>query len=74
MKPVNLQELQICDAPFAQQKMGFVERVKASLAVINRTVRPRHGTDRLPARLRRDAGLDELELERTRMAKSPLIR
>ena len=45
-----------------------------TLNFMKEAFQPRYDFNRLDPRLRRDAGIDELELERTSAIKAPLIR
>ena len=74
MKPINEQEFEICEAPSIRESVGVVARAKTGLAEISRVFRLRYDTDRLTGRLRRDAGMDELDIERNQLAKAPLFR
>ena len=74
MKPINEKEFTTCKASIIPEPLGVVGRAGTCLAALGRVFRQRYDTDRLPARLRRDAGMDELDIERNRLAKAPLIR
>jgi hypothetical protein len=74
MKPVNENKFETCNAPIIGEHLGIVWRAKAGLAAFSQLFCQRYDAHRLPARLRRDAGMDELDTERNRLAKAPLIR
>ena len=74
MKPINENEFETCYAPIVGEHIGIGWRAKMGLSALSRVFWLRYDTERLPARLRRDAGMDELDIERKRLAKAPLIR
>ena len=56
------------------ERVEILAAVRASLGALARNSRLHDDIDRLPVHLRRDAGLDELEIERGQAARVPLIR
>jgi hypothetical protein len=74
MKLIDEGEFQICDAPGIRENARVNALAKRVLAAFGFVFRIREDADRLSGRLRRDAGMDELVLERKRIAKAPLIR
>jgi hypothetical protein len=74
MKPINENEFEIWNAPIIGEHLGIVLRAKTGLAALGGIFRLRYDMEGLPARLRRDAGMDELDIERKRLARAPLIR
>ena len=74
MKPINEREFAVYEAPVTGEPLRVLARAWRRLAALGGVFRIRDDPDRLPARLRRDAGLDELEIERRCIARAPLIR
>ena len=74
MKVINRAEFEVGNAPIFRAHVGVVALTTAGLAKFRGIFRQSYETDRLPARLLRDAGIDELEIERRRLASAPLIR
>jgi len=74
MKPINEREFEVCEAPVIREHLRVVARAKKGVAALSGAFRIHDDPDRLPARLRRDAGIDELAIERRRVARAPLIR
>jgi len=74
MKPIDEREFAVCEAAFTPEHLRVVARAKKALASLSGVFRTRDDPVRLPARLRRDAGLDELDIERRRFGRAPLIR
>ena len=74
MKPVNEKEFEIGKAQIAKMHSGPTILVKKYLTALKPLFQKRNDPSRLTARLRRDAGIDELDLERKKLARAPLIR
>lgn len=74
MKPINEIEFEVYEKTIIRETDGATTHMKPGLAVLSRIFRLRYDKDRLPARLIRDAGMDELEIERSRLAKATMIR
>jgi hypothetical protein len=74
MTAINEKEFATRKASITPEPLGIVGLAGICLAALDCVFRRRYDIDRLPARLRRDAGMDELEIERNRLAKAPLIR
>jgi hypothetical protein len=74
MKPINEREFAVYETPVTGEHLRVLARATRGLAALSGVFRIRDDPDRLPARLRRDAGLDELDIERRRIATAPLIR
>ena len=73
MKPINEKEFEMREAQVAQQHLGRFSLLEKCLAAINLSFQSRNDPTRLTARIRRDAGIDELEIERRKLARAPLI-
>lgn len=71
MQPVNEKESAIHQAGTGPVFLSVISRFSVALFRLFRTD---HDAENLPDRLRRDAGLDDLERERKRIARAPLIR
>lgn len=74
MKPANVGVFEVFEAPDVRADSGIGGRAKKALAAIKSFLAVRNIPDHLPARLRRDAGIDELELECRRIVRAPIIR
>jgi hypothetical protein len=74
MRPIIEREFQTCEAPVIRNHLRVQNCAKRCFAAIQSIFQIRDALDRLPPRLRRDAGLDELDIERKRIARAPLIR
>ncbi len=77
MKPIDEIEFKVHEATIIREQVSvasFTILTKPALAVLSDIFRLRYDMSRLPARLIRDAGMDELEIERSRLAKASLIR
>ena len=74
MKVINHTEFEVGEAPILRARAGVVAFAKAGIAKLSGLFRKSYQIDRLPARLLRDAGIDDLEIERRRLANAPLIR
>ena len=74
MKPINEIEFKVYEKTITREPDGAATHKKPGLAVICRIFRLRCDNGRLPARLIRDARMDALEIERSRLAKATLIR
>ena len=74
MKPINVIEFEMNEAQVAQKHSGLFSLVKKCFATINQLIESRNDPTHLTARLLRDAGIDELEIERRKVARAPLIR
>ena len=66
--------LEITETPALQRSLSFLERGNRCLKALKRLFRQRFDFNSLSVRLRRDAGIDEQDLERAKVAKAPLIR
>ena len=74
MKPINAREFEVWKGPVIRKHLGLDIYVMRLLAAARKSFRICIDPDRLPLRLRRDAGMDELDIERKRAAKTLLIR
>ncbi len=74
MKPIDESEFEICEAPVVRQQTGINASARRCLATLYSVFQVRDAPERLPLWLRQDAGLDELDIERRRIARAPLIR
>ena len=74
MKPINEIEFEMTEAKVAQKQPGLFRLVKKWLTTNNLSFITRKDPTSLPARLRRDARMDELEIEKKKVASAPLIR
>jgi uncharacterized protein YjiS (DUF1127 family) len=74
MKPTDKHEFETLVVPVAHNNFTFSVCVRKSLKTLIQPFRLRYDLNRLNARLRRDAGINEHELERTRLIRAPLIR
>ena len=74
MKPINENEFEVYETAINREPVGASTYMKTGLAVLSRIFRLRYDKGRLPARLIRDARMDALEIERSRLAKATLIR
>ena len=74
MQPIKVQEFEVCETSIIRAHGGVEALAEWTVAAIKRVFRMHNDPDRLPARLRRDAGMDELAIERRRIARAPLIR
>ena len=74
MKPINEKEFEMRESQVAQQHLGRFSLLEKCLAAINPSFEARNDPSRLTARQRRDAGIDELEIGRKKVARAPLIR
>lgn len=74
MKPINENEFEIRKAQVARKHLGLFSVLKNCSVAIYSLFQTGNDPTRLTARLRRDAGIDELEIERKRLVKAPLIR
>lgn len=74
MKTINERGFEICQAPTIWHHLRITYHAERYLAAIKGDFQNRDAPDRLPPRLRRDARVDELDIERRRIAKAPLIR
>ncbi|MGI9351770.1 MAG: hypothetical protein ACR2O3_09425 [Rhizobiaceae bacterium] len=74
MKTHSNHKFEILDSPLAGINLNIVEQIHKHLKELKRLFRSRHDLNYLNPHLRRDAGIDELELERQKIAASPLIR
>lgn len=68
------QDFEIAAAATAQGELTFSARISGYLRARMGPLRTGNDVSRLNARMRRDAGIDELKLERTTLARRPLIR
>jgi uncharacterized protein YjiS (DUF1127 family) len=73
MKPTDKHEFEVLVAPVVHNNFTFLGRARRSLKALMMSFRLRYDLNRLNARLRRDAGVDEHELERTNIERAPLI-
>ena len=71
---VNDQEFTAGRTPNSASYNGVSAQVQKCLTAFKQMLRPRYDLERLNARLRRDAGIDEHEMERNKLVKAPLIR
>jgi hypothetical protein len=67
-------KIRALEAPVSRREVTLSGLAGRFLKALGRLFQPKFDYDRLTPRLRRDAGVDELELERTRAARVPLIR
>ncbi|MCG6903450.1 MAG: hypothetical protein LJE68_12290 [Rhodobacter sp.] len=74
MKPIDNRDFELPETLSARGKFKSIRYVGALLSSIIWPFGPRPDLNRLNTRLLRDAGLDEHELERARLARAPLIR
>ena len=74
MKPINEREFEVIKVPEVSEFQDMKAGVKQALVTLKGFLQVRDTKERLPVRLRRDAGMDELDVECTRIAKAPLIR
>lgn len=62
------------DAPLAERNISVSAVLGMFLTAVEQRVQPRFDATGLSERLRKDAGLDEYEVERTNAIRAPLIR
>ena len=74
MRPIDETEFEIREALVAQKHPGLFARAENYLSALKLLLQPPSDLGHLTARLRRDAGIDELEVERKEVAGAPLIR
>ena len=74
MKVINHVEFEVDKAAVIKAYIGVVAHTKLGLAKFRGIFRQSGEIDRLPARLLRDAAIDELQIERRRLANAPMIR
>lgn len=74
MKPIHEREFEIPSMPVVRKELGIHATAKRYLSALKNVFQIRDDPYRLPLRLRRDGGIDELGIERKRIAKAPLIR
>lgn len=74
LKPINEKEFEMREAQVAQQHLGRIGLLEKCLAAIIPSFQSLNDPTHLTARMRRDAGIDELEIERKKLARAPLIR
>jgi hypothetical protein len=74
MKVIHHTEFEVDKAAGFKASIGVVAHTKEGLAKIKGLFRQSDEIDRLPARLLRDAAIDELEIERRRLANASMIR
>ena len=66
MKPINEIDFERTNARAAKRQVDLFSLIKRYLATINPLFETSDDPTLLPARLRRDAGIDELKIERKR--------
>ncbi len=74
MNYIDERKLEALKAPVSQSNFTFSEFGVRCLIAIERFFQPRFDLNCLNARLRRDAGIDEHDLERAAVTRAPLIR
>lgn len=74
MKPITENEFEIREAKAVPMSPSRFSQARNYLTVLKQLFQARYNFDLLPPRLRRDAGIDELEVERRKVARAPLIR
>ncbi len=74
MKPIDKQEFEPLETPPARREFTPFALAYRFQRALKWAFDPCFDLNGLNGRLRRDAGIDELELERIRLAKAPLIR
>lgn len=74
MKAIKEQEFGSCEVPVRPKTVDLNVLANMSLKALNALFGDRDISERLPLRLRQDAGMDELDIERRRVARAPLIR
>ena len=74
MIPSGERKLETRDVLIMRERSDILDRVRLSFTTLRSYIRSCHDAERLSARLRRDAGLDDLEIERKLLIKAPLIR
>ena len=77
MKPINENEFEVYETTIIREPVGaatLTKLTKRGLTALSCIFRLGYDRGRLPARLIRDAGMDELEIERSHLAKATLIR
>ena len=74
MKPTNQRELEVFKVPEVSKFWCNKALVKQAVVALNSFLQVHDTTEQLSVRLRRDAGIDELDVECICHAKAPLIR
>lgn len=74
MKHIDEKEFEAREVQVEQNHLGLIARAVRYLAALTPLTKPDDDLGLLSARLRRDAGIDELEIERKRVIRAPLIR
>ena len=74
MKPINENEFEIREPQVAGKTVGLLSALKYFSAAICTLFQTSNDATRVSARLRRDAGIDEREIEKKQLARAPLIR
>lgn len=74
MKPLQHNDAILTAAPITLDSTGLSARLQRNLDILKSAFRPRYGSERINARLIRDAGIDELECELSSCLNAPLIR
>lgn len=74
MKHIDEKEFETREVQVAQNHLGVFARAEKYLTTLAQLIKPDNDLGLLSARLRRDAGIDELEIERKRVIRAPLIR
>jgi uncharacterized protein YjiS (DUF1127 family) len=74
MKPIDKQEFEFPQARSKPRELTFFAQLRRLRRAFKWPFQPRYDLTRLNARLCRDAGINECDLERAKFAKSPLIR
>jgi hypothetical protein len=64
----------LLETPTPLSSSGPSERVEGYLKRLAQIFRPRHDSGILSERLRRDAGINEIDFEVAKAARAPLIR
>lgn len=74
MSYIDERKFEALNAPVSQSSLTFSECGVRCLTALERLFQPRCDLNCLNARLRRDAGIDEHDLERAAVTRAPLIR
>ncbi len=74
MTMIEKRHPEILAPPTALNGSGPLERVDGYLKRLGQIFRPSHDLSQLSERLRRDAGINEIDFEVAKAARSPLIR
>jgi hypothetical protein len=74
MKPITNNEFEAREEQAFRVHPDLLAWAGKYLNTLKQLCQPRYDFDLLAPRLRRDAGIDELEIERRKVAKAPLIR